>query len=58
MGLVTERHRHELATQGFTIVPNVISEALAARAIRLMDGLIGSIGPIEQVPQSLYQAGP
>ena len=43
MGRLTEQNRRELAEQGYTIVPAVIDEALAARARNLMDQLIGDV---------------
>eukprot|EP01044_Picomonas_judraskeda_P025438 COSAG03_NODE_7372_length_927_cov_1.416667_1_plen_55_part_00 len=43
MGRLTEQNRRELAEQGYTMVPAVIDEALAARARKLMDELIGDV---------------
>ena len=57
MGALTERNRRELAERGYTVVPRLIDGDLAARAIAMIDGLIGA----EQqaaVPPERYQAGP
>ena len=54
---LTEQNRRELAEQGYTIIPAVIDDGLAARARQLMDELIGD-APLDRVSPERYQAGP
>ena len=58
MASLTAAHRAELAEQGWTVVRGFIDEALAAKAIDLVDGLLGREGPVEVISPERYQSGP
>ena len=58
MASLTAAHRAELAGQGWTVVRGFIDGALAAKAIDLVDDLLGREGPVEAIAPERYQPGP